>query len=424
VIKIIKKLQDAQNDILNIMAPIAETEKVTLMEAFERIAAGDATAGFCVPPFDTSAMDGFAVKSADFSDAASLKNGLKLDIIGELAAGATLKFHVTSGKAVKIMTGAPLPEGADAILMKELCEETKTENEWHLKTVSPIRAGQHVRTVGTDFKKGDVIIPRGSFLNPAAIGLLASAAIAEILVYKTPVVAVLSTGDELIDPLEPAAREKGFVPGPGKIMNSNLYLLASLLRSSGARPHLLGMAKDTPEGISRKILEGSGAADIIITTGGASVGSYDYIPEALKLAGFEVNIWKMNMKPGRPFIFGIKNENQRMKMVFGLPGNPASSMVSFLKIIRPVIYKLCGRAAPLETLRVKGAINSEVRLDPERLTFLRARIYEDGGRTMIDVPKKQDSNILSSALRLNCLAEIPSGKGTLPEGSEVFAQII
>jgi len=308
--------------------------------------------------------------------------------------------------------------------MKELCEEIKNENEWYLKTGAAISFGLHVRTIGTDFKKDDVIIPKGTFLNPAAVGLLASAAIAEISVYKIPVVAVLSTGDELIDPLDPAAREKGFIPGPGKIMNSNLYLLASLLRSSGARPHLLGTAKDTPEGISQKLMEGARAADIIITTGGASVGSYDYMPDALKMAGFEINIWKMNIKPGRPFIFGIKKDNGRTKMVFGLPGNPASSMVSFLKIIRPVIYKLCGRSSPLDSLRVSGAINSEVRLDSERLTFLRARIYEDNGRTMIDVPKKQDSNILSSALRLNCLAEIPSGKGSLPEGSEVFAQII
>ena len=401
-----------------------ETEKVTIVDAFERIAAENAAAGFSVPPFDTSAMDGFAVKSADFSDAASLKSGLRLEIIGELAAGSTLKFSVSRGKAVKIMTGAPLPGGADAILMKELCEEIKNEKEWYLKTEASINSGLHVRTVGTDFKKGDVIIPRGTFLNPAAAGLLASAAIAEIAVYKKPAVAVLSTGDELIDPLDPSAREKGFAPGPGKIMNSNLYLLASLLKASGARPLLLGTAKDTPGDISQKILEGSSAADIVITTGGASVGSYDYIPDALKMAGFEVNIWKMNIKPGRPFIFGIKNEGGRTKFVFGLPGNPASAMVSFLKIIRPVIYKLCGRSAPLEMLRVKGFINSDVRLDSERLTFLRARIYEDGGRTMIDVPKKQDSNILSSALRLNCLAEIPSGKGVLPEGSEVFAQII
>jgi molybdopterin molybdotransferase len=241
-------------------------------------------------------------------------------------------------------------------------------------------------------------------------------------------VAVVSTGDELIDPLDEKVAAPGFAPEFGRIMNSNLFLLYGLLVKSGVKAELCGIAKDTPEEIAAKIAEGMAKADIVITTGGASVGSYDYIPDALGLLGFEVNIWKMAIKPGRPFIFGVKKEGRRNKLVFGLPGNPASSLVSFVKILRPALYKYAGRTNPKEILAVSGALSETVKRDSARATFLRAFMYNAPGggaaQPVISVPSKQDSNILTTALYANCLAEIPAGAGVAAKGDIVSAQII
>lgn len=408
------------------MLPVAVTEQVSLAKAAGRVIAEDIAAPFSVPPFDTSAMDGFAVKSDDLSDELKLAGGVTLEVTDEVAAGFVSAKKVAPGTAIKIMTGAPLPEGADAILMKELAEETKDGGGWKVATKTKVAKGLHVRRVGADFTKGAVVIKCGTYLNPPALGIIASAARAEVKVYKKPEVAVLSTGDELIDPHDREVTRKDFAPGPGKIMNSNLYLLVGLLRDAGAAPRPLGIAKDTPEAIAEKISTGLKAADIVITTGGASVGSYDFIPEALKLLGLEVSIWKMDIKPGRPFIFGLKKGPSAHfnKFVFGLPGNPASSMVSFIKLIRPAVYKLCGRAEPLAATIVAGELNGEVRQDGERTTYLRTRIAFEGGRAVVEAPKKQDSNILSSALAANCLAVIPPGDSVLAAGTVVAAEII
>ena len=310
--------------------------------------------------------------------------------------------------------------------MKEYAEETNDGGGWKITTTAKIPKGLHVRRTGADFTKGSVVVKSGTYLSPPALGIIASAARAEVRVYKKPEVAVLSTGDELIDPHDREVTRRDFAPGPGKIMNSNLYLLSGLLKDAGAAPRPLGIAKDTPEAIAEKISMGLKVADIVITTGGASVGSYDFIPAALELLGFEVMIWKMDIKPGRPFIFGLKKgPNPHFnKYVFGLPGNPASSMVSYLKLIRPAVYKLCGRSEPLAATVVSGELNGEVRQDRERTTYLRSRIFFEGGKAVIDAPKKQDSNILSSALSANCLAVIPPGDSILPAGTVVAAEII
>lgn len=423
MLRILKDLNETIDEILNYVSGGAEGEDVFILDALDRICAEEVKARFSVPPFDTSAMDGFAVSSADF-----VGGRVELIVTGEAAAGSAAGFKVKRGEAVKIMTGAPLPEGADAILIKEVAEEDKSGGGWTVASSEKLPAGLHVRRTGADFAENDIIVPRGVPLNPAALGILASAGVTRVKVYAKRSVAVVSTGDELIDPLDEKVAAPGFAPEFGRIMNSNLFLLYGLLVKAGVKAELCGIAKDTPEEIAVKIAEGMAVADIVITTGGASVGSYDYIPDALGLLGFEVNIWKMAIKPGRPFIFGVKKEGRRNKLVFGLPGNPASSLVSFVKILRPALYKYAGRSNPKQILAVSGALSETVKRDSARTTFLRAFMYNAPGggaaQPVISVPSKQDSNILTTALYANCLAEIPAGAGVAAKGDIVSAQII
>ncbi len=434
-----KKLIDAQNEILSYIDLNADFETLKITQAYGRILAEDIKAPFSVPPFNTSAMDGFAVRSSDFKEGVNYeKNGLTFDVIEEIPAGSVGCKKVSAGTAVKIMTGAPLPDGADAILMKEYASESFEEcgggdahekggykKNWKVTAYKKVSAGLHVRNAGADFKKGDTVLERGVRLTPAALGICASAARSVIKVYCKPYIAIVSTGDELIDPFADIVNSPDFMPAPGKIMNSNSYMLGGLITECGALPFYAGAAADTPEAISGLISHGILKADIVITTGGASVGSYDYIPAALEMLGFEVGIWKMEIKPGRPFVFGVKKtDNGRVKLVFGLPGNPASSLVSFTQFVKPAILKLCGVKNYAPSLKIIGALRHDVKMDPERTTLLRARFYMESGKNMIDFPVKQDSNILSSALAANCLAEIPPGAGVMAAGTEVCAQVL
>ncbi|HOD39688.1 MAG: Molybdopterin molybdenumtransferase [bacterium ADurb.Bin243] len=426
MVEILKDLNVAIEEILGCVSGPAEKEELFILDALDRICAEDVTARFSVPPFDTSAMDGFAVASAGFGESAAGKTVLK--VIGEAAAGCVNGFKISGGEAVKIMTGAPLPAGADAILVKEAAEEEKEGGSWTVSSREKLKPGLHVRRTGADFAAGDVIVPRGARLNPAALGILASSGYSRVNVFKKRSVAVVSTGDELIDPLDQRVAADGFAPEFGRIMNSNLFLLYGLLNKTGVNCELCGIARDTPEEIAARISEGLSKADIVITTGGASVGSYDFIPDALRLLNFEVGIWKMAIKPGRPFIFAMKKAGNHNKLVFGLPGNPASSLVSFIKLLRPALYKYAGLANPRECVSVMGAISESVKKDPERTTYLRAVISnpagERGKSPLISVPSRQDSNILTTALAANCLAEIPAGEGRVESGESVWAQII
>ena len=427
---ILKNLNSAIDEILNYIPAARESEEVFVLDALDRIVSHDIIARFSVPPFDTSAMDGFAVSSADLSPDKIERGAVKLMVTGEAAAGSPDAMSVKRGEAVKIMTGAPLPSGADAILIKENAVEQKRDGAWSVTGSEAVKPGLHVRKIGADFSKNDIIIPRGTLINPAALGILTSSGYSRVDVFVKRAVAVVSTGDELIDPLDEAVARAGFTPGAGRIMNSNLFLLYGLLVKSFLKPELCGIAIDTPEDIAKKIASGLAKADIVITTGGASVGSYDYIPAALELLGFKVNIWKMAIKPGRPFIFASKKDGASDKIVFGLPGNPASSLVSFIKLLRPAFDKYSGLNSPAKGFTVYGALSESVKKDRERTTYLRACIYNpEGGEKnaaplIIKVPSKQDSNILTTALYANCLAEIPSGEGVAAKGDIVAAQMI
>ena len=437
---ILKDLNSAINEILACIPAESRSEEVFILDALDRIVSRDVKARFSVPPFNTSAMDGFAVSSADLSADKMADGPVKLMVTGEAAAGSRADMSIKSGEAVKIMTGAPLPSGADAILVKENAVEEKQKGFWSVTCLEAVSAGLHVRKTGADFFENDIIVPRATLINPAALGILASSGYSRVDVYVKKSVAVVSTGDELIDPLDETVARAGFVPGAGRIMNSNLFLLYGLLVKSGLKPELCGIAIDTPEDIAQKISLGLDRADIVITTGGASVGSYDYIPAALELLGFQINIWKMAIKPGRPFIFAVKKDAGAGKIVFGLPGNPASSLVSFIKLLRPALDKYSGAASPSKSFTVYGALGESVKKDRERTTYLRAFIYNpeagEGGAgrsgsesenahvAVIKVPSKQDSNILTTALYANCLAEIPPGDGIAAKGDIVAALMI
>lgn len=422
----LKSIDEVLNIIFENICVINNYEEVDLYSALNRVCFEDIKARFNVPPFDTSAMDGFAVKSSDFNG----QKDLKLKIIGELSAGSNLKLNINSGEAIRIMTGAPIPKGADAILIKELATETTINNEKYvIPNITTIEPKLHIRTLGTDFKKEDIILQKGLLINPIALAILASNGITKIKVFKKINVGIISTGDELIDPFDEKVKAENFEPEFGKIMNSNQSLLYGLILKYGCIPKIISQVQDNPQQIANAISNNINDCNIILTTGGASVGEYDYLPKALEISGFNTHIFRLKIKPGRPLIYGYKKIDNQTKIVIGLPGNPASAFVSFLKIVRPIINKLSGINPPNELIKVTAILNNNVKRDLERIFYARGKIsgfseYNGIFLPTVEVSNKQDSNILTTALNANCLVEILPGDKPILKGEIVFIELI
>lgn len=303
-------VEEALNKILSLIQPLG-LEKVNLLGGSGRVIGEDVVANRDIPPFDNSGMDGYAVRSEDIQNTSS-DSPVRLEVIGDLPAGFFPTKTVGRGQAIRIMTGAPIPEGADSVVP---VEETKGKDRFVsvLKAVSP---GECIRKKGEDVKKGDRVISKGDIIRPSEVGMLASVGRSVISVYQKPMVAILCTGEELVD-VDDDLNEV-------KIVSSNSYALAAQVKDCGAIPVQLGIAKDRKEEIKEKLLQGF-RADIIISSAGVSVGDYDFVKEVLNDLGMEMIFWKVAMKPGKPVVFGTL----RGKLVFGLPGNPVSSMGLF-----------------------------------------------------------------------------------------------
>ncbi|HWP28561.1 MAG TPA: gephyrin-like molybdotransferase Glp, partial [Chloroflexota bacterium] len=306
--------------------PVLEPEEVFLDEALGRVLAEDIYADIDVPPFDNSAMDGYAVIAADTAPATP-ERPVVLRVVADLPAGYLPQTPVRHGEAVRIMTGAPMPPGADAIVRVE----DTARGEGVVLVYAPTRPGRDVRRAGEDVRAGERILPRGTYVRPAEVGMLAMLGRRRVRVIRRPRVAVLTTGDELVDVDEPLT--------PGKIRNINLYSLIAQVRWCGGEPISLGVARDTVEELEAKIRAGM-AADLLVTSAGVSVGDYDVVKTVLDKLG-QIDFWRVNMKPAKPIAFGRIGNTP----MFGLPGNPASSMVAFEEFVRPAILKMQGRRA-------------------------------------------------------------------------------
>jgi molybdopterin molybdotransferase len=398
-------LSDAQQTVFA-ATPVLGLEKVGLVESLGRVLGEDIIAPRDNPPWDNSAMDGFAVRYEDIKQEHAIAKPVVLRVIEDVPAGKVAVKSVGPGEAIRIMTGAPLPKGADVVVKVEDTEHTPDS----VTIFKPEPLGSNVRPQGEDVRKGDCIISGGTQLRPAEVGMLAILAKSFVLVHQRPRVAILSTGDELADLDEPF--------DPDKIINSNSYGLAAAVQEAGGIPILLGIARDQPAALIAKISQGLNA-DILVLSGGVSMGDYDFTKAVFKELGAEMNFWKLAIKPGQPLAFG----KIQGKLAFGLPGNPVSSMVTFEQLVRPAMLKMGGHGSYGRPV-VQAILQEKFSKRPDRRHFLRGILTREEGVLKVRLTGDQGSGILTSMVKANCLIDIPQEVEKLNPGDAVTVQIL
>ena len=396
--------EEALNNILSRVQPLG-LEKVFLLESLGKIIGEDIYAWRDIPPLDNSAMDGYALRFEDIRES-SKDHPARLKVIEDLPAGCVSKKTVGKGQAVRIMTGAPIPKGVDTVVP---VEETRKEDGFAL-IFKAIPQGENIRRAGEDVKKGDRVISKGDVIRPAEVGMLSSVGRSSILVYQKPLVAILCTGDELVDVDENLSESK--------IISSNSYTLAAQVKDCGAVPVQLGIARDRKEEIREKLRQGI-RADVIISSAGVSVGDYDFSKEALNDLGMEMAFWQVSMKPGKPLAFGTIQG----KPVFGLPGNPVSSMISFEEFVRPSLLKMMGHRQVFRPV-IEAVLQEEIRKTTGRRHFIRAFISFKEGSYSATTTGDQGSGILMSMLKANGLIMIPEDQEIARVGDKVKVQLL
>lgn len=375
---------EARQRILNSLSPLAP-EQVPVADGLGRVLAIPVRARRTQPPQAVSAMDGYAVRAADITGVPRV-----LTVIGTIAAGSALQEAIGPGQAARIFTGAPLPPGADTIVIQE---DTRRDGDRVTVTEAP-RPGQYVRAAGLDFREGDVLLHPGRRLGVRDVALAAGMNHPWLTVHRRPRVAILATGDEIVMPGEPI--------GPNQIVSSNSIALASAVRCFGGEPILLGVAPDEP-GALRAMAQGAEGADILLTSGGASVGDHDLVQTVLGEVGLEVDFWKIAMRPGKPLIYGHIGRTAML----GLPGNPVSTLVCSLLFLGPAIAKLSGLAAPLPAPSF-AILGRDLPENDGREDYLRATLDIGPDGTPTATPfEKQDSSMLATLQRAQCLVIRP-----------------
>lgn len=391
-------VEQARAYILQHFKPL-ETERVPLADALGRVLSLDIVSPINVPPHDNSAMDGYAVRAADIARASS-QNPVTLRVVADLGAGYVPSTPVEAGTAVRIMTGAVVPPGADTVVRFEETSEAVSQKATgkgsdHVEILSAPARGSNVRRAGEDIRQGEVILKKGTVLRPPEIGLLASIGQTPVPVYRQPRVAILATGDELVEIDAPLT--------PGKIRNSNEYSNAAAVRQAGGIPILLGIARDNLEDLTGKIRAGIAAgADLFITSAGVSVGDYDIVKDVLNSEG-EMHFWQVNMKPGKPLAFGVIGKTP----LLGLPGNPVSAIISFEMFARPAILTMLGRTR-FDRPYVEAILQNRAENNAGRRNFIRVRVERGAnGEYTASTTGEQGSGILTSVTRANGLLEMP-----------------
>ena len=372
-------------------------ERVLLDRARGRILAADIHAPRALPPFDNSAMDGYAARSAELPGT--------LPVVGMVAAGQMMQGEVPPGVALRILTGAAMPMGLDTIVIQE---DAKVEGDRVTLPASDV--GENVRRTGEDIAVGELAVPGGSWIRAAELGLLAALGLVEVSVVRAPRVALIATGDELVDVSTPLL--------PGQIVDSSAHALAALIADAGGIPTYVGIAKDDPIAMAALIASAMDH-DIVITTGGVSVGDRDHVRAALASAGVELELWKVAMKPGKPFSFGMNGKVP----VFGLPGNPVSTFVAFELFVRPALLAMQGAAVTARprapVLLVRG-----YRKQAGRTHYVRAKVVRNGDHLIAHPHAKQGSAILSSLIGCNALVELAAASTEIAPNTVVPAILL
>lgn len=391
--------EEAREIILTSIRPLG-IERELLLNSLGRIIAENIVAPWDMPLYDNSAMDGYAVRASSCTTPTTLK------ITGYIPAGGIASSVVIPGCAVKIMTGAPIPPGSDAVVPVEDTEEKNGE----VQITAPVERHQHIRFKGEDVATGETIIPAGTILRPPGISMLASFGKVVVPVYRRARVAILSTGDELI--------ELGEQISSGKIINSNALSLAAAIKEIGAEPVILGIARDNRESHMEKMAEGF-KADALITSAGVSAGDRDLVRECLSDMGVRQVFWKVGIKPGGPTAFGMNGD----KPVFSLPGNPVSTMITFEEFVKPALLKMMGHRKVIKPF-VKVTLAEDVRKKPGKVHFLRVRLMMGKEGYLATTSGDQNTGILKTMLQADALVFLPADRSSFSAGEEVDAHIL
>jgi molybdopterin molybdotransferase len=383
--------------------PERKVEQIPFQSAFGRILAENLVATSDVPPFNRSALDGFALIAADLKT-----TPVELDISGESRAGGGMPGILKPGKAITIMTGAPVPDGADCVQMIELCQLSTDGRK--VTILKPVNAHENIAPRGSEARAGDVILKSGHRIGPAEIAAMATFGYSQVKVYKRPRVAILATGDELV--------EFDQSPRPDQIRNSNAYCIASQLRYLELDADYLGIARDDKDDLRQKMLAGL-ERDILIITGGVSMGDYDFVRDVFSDLGLEILFSKVAIKPGKPTVFARRGD----KLVFGLPGNPISALVTFECFVRPALGRMCGMTNP-ELPRMKGELLSDMKQTPGRTAFLPAwAFWNEDGWKVEPLQWKSSADIVGFA-HANSTFIFPKNRDFLSRGETVELMLL
>ena len=395
-----------------------EAESVSMLDALGLVLAEDIVAEIDVPPFRNSAMDGYAVRAEDIASA-SPDRPAALKVIGDVAAGHMSQLNVKPGTAIRIMTGAPVPQGADTVVRFEETSEgvrarATEQNRDSVSILKAIQRGDNVRAAGEDMRAGEVVLPKGMVVRPAEIGVLASLGKSQVSVHRRPRVAILATGDELVAVDEPIT--------PGKIRNSNEYANAAAVTRAGGIPLRLGIARDNLADLTAKIRAGLEAnADLFLTSAGVSVGDYDMVKDVLNAEG-AMHFWQVKMKPGKPLAFGVLRGKKDVPLL-GLPGNPVSAMISFEIFARPAILTMLGKRY-IDRPTVRAVLQEDVENTANRRNFIRVVVEKRDGAYTARTTGGQGSGILTSVSRANGLLVIPEEVMLVRKGEAVDVQML
>jgi molybdopterin molybdotransferase len=402
-------VKNAQNCILESVKKL-DVETVRLEQSLGRVLAEDVRANRDLPPHDVSAMDGYAVRSADLANTPA-----SLVIIEDIKAGDMPTKTVQPGQCARIMTGAPMPEGADAVIR---VEDTQAVPDDRVQINVAVKTGNDIRLQGEGMRNGEVVLTAGIEITPGVIGVLATVKCAQVQVYRHPRVAILSTGNELEDMDEPV--------DPNKIPNSNSYALMAQVKALGIEPALLGIARDDPEELAEYLQRGL-RFDVLLVSGGTSVGVHDYVRPTIEALGVQMKFWRVAMKPGHPVAFGVLQRNSdsisKNTFVFGLPGNPVSSMVCFEQFVAPALRRMMGHAR-LYRRTLAARLTHNVKHQTGRTEFVRVTLAKEEGGYAATSTGAQGSGMLLSMARADGLMVVPADSNGVAAGSLVTVQLL
>ena len=410
-------VEDARDRILSYIERLTPLD-VPLLDALGLTLAEDLTAEFDIPPLANSAMDGYAVRTDDVRSASKF-NPVLLPVKGYVAAGDVPMHPVSGGTAVRIMTGAPIPEGADAVVpFEDTDEEERRGNGAHISEIAiklNAESGDNIRPAGEDIQQGETVVTAGTDLTPGVIGVAASLGRSSVQAIRRPVIAIVSTGDELVEPGEPR--------GQGKIYNSNAYSIAAMAEKYGAVANIIGIARDSIESLETMLAEAVDY-DMVVTSAGVSKGDYDVVKDVLAKGG-EIALWSVRMRPAKPLAFGALDAPDGRKVPhLGLPGNPVSAMVAFEQFGRPAIRVMLGKE-PLPKPSIMATLDDPVHNHDGRRVYARVDVYrDDDGNYRARSAGNQSSGALHSMARARGLAICPDDVAVVPAGSEIEVEIL